>query len=164
VYALGSIPQVGRWPWVQANLRLAPGNSGGPLADSQGRVVGINTMVFGGLGLAIPSKAVKAFLSNGVSTVTLGVVLRPVVWDRPKRRFGLMILEVQSGTPAERASLLPGDIITGVDGKSVKRIDDLAAALDGTGNRLLRLQFLRAASTVQREVAVDLGPSREKAA
>jgi serine protease Do len=48
--------------WVVADVRLAPGNSGGPLADGAGRVVGINSMVAGGLALAVPSDAVVAFL------------------------------------------------------------------------------------------------------
>ena len=46
---------------IQADLRLAPGNSGGPLADVRGRVVGINTMIGGGLALAVPSRVVSAF-------------------------------------------------------------------------------------------------------
>ena len=48
--------------WVIADVRLAPGNSGGPLADACGRVVGINSMVAGGLALAVPSNAVRQFL------------------------------------------------------------------------------------------------------
>lgn len=48
--------------WVQADLRLAPGNSGGPLADSEGRVVGINTMIVGGLALAVPILEVEALV------------------------------------------------------------------------------------------------------
>ena len=48
-------PAVRRRVWVQADLHLAPGNSGGPLADSEGRVVGINTMIVAGLALAVPS-------------------------------------------------------------------------------------------------------------
>jgi serine protease Do len=47
---------------VQADLRLAPGNSGGPLADSEGRVVGINTMIAGGLALAVPVTEVEALV------------------------------------------------------------------------------------------------------
>ena len=55
-------PQVRRRTWMQADLRLAPGNSGGPLADSEGRVVGINTMIAGGLALAVPVTEVEALV------------------------------------------------------------------------------------------------------
>ena len=51
-------------PWIQADIRLAPGNSGGMLADAEGRVIGINTMIFRGLGLAVPSNEVCAFLNR----------------------------------------------------------------------------------------------------
>lgn len=50
--------------WIQADLRLAPGNSGGPMADASGHVVGINGMVAGGLALAVPSRAVAAFVER----------------------------------------------------------------------------------------------------
>jgi len=57
----------GRGPrLIQANVRLAPGNSGGPLADARGRVVGINTMVGGRLGLAVPARTVEALVSRAV--------------------------------------------------------------------------------------------------
>jgi serine protease Do len=48
--------------WIQADVRLAPGNSGGMLADAEGRVIGVNTMIFRGLGLAIPSNHAAAFV------------------------------------------------------------------------------------------------------
>jgi serine protease Do len=48
--------------WIQAHLRLAPGNSGGPMADAAGRVVGINAMIAGGLALAVPSRLVQTFV------------------------------------------------------------------------------------------------------
>ena len=56
--------------WIQADLRLAPGNSGGPLADTTGRVVGINTMIAGGLALAIPINDVRRFVAASAVAVT----------------------------------------------------------------------------------------------
>ena len=54
----------GRPRWIRADIRLAPGNSGGPLADARGRVVGVNTMIAGGLGIAVPVTTVARFLSE----------------------------------------------------------------------------------------------------
>ena len=77
IHAVGPLHGLGSRSWVQADVRLAPGNSGGPLADARGRVIGINTMVAGGLALAIPSNTVRSFLSNAPSDAWLGVTVRP---------------------------------------------------------------------------------------
>jgi len=66
VHALGAIAPGGR-RWIQADLRLAPGNSGGPLADTGGHVVGLNTMIAGGLALAIPINDVRGFVSRALA-------------------------------------------------------------------------------------------------
>ena len=66
VHALGPLGPGGR-RWIQADLRLAPGNSGGPLADTGGHVVGLNTMIAGGLALAIPINDVRAFVSGALA-------------------------------------------------------------------------------------------------
>jgi serine protease Do len=50
--------------WLQADIRLAPGNSGGPLADAEGRVVGLNAMIVGGLGFAVPTHVIERFLEE----------------------------------------------------------------------------------------------------
>jgi serine protease Do len=61
VHALGPLVPGGA-PWIQADVRLAPGNSGGPLADGAGAVVGLNAMIAGGLALAVPVARVRAFV------------------------------------------------------------------------------------------------------
>jgi serine protease Do len=64
VHTLGTLRGLGENRWVQADVRLAPGNSGGPLADAQGRLMGINTMIARGLSLAIPSNVAAEFLAR----------------------------------------------------------------------------------------------------
>ncbi len=74
--------------WIHADVQLAPGNSGGPLANSLGQVVGINTAIVNGLGAAVPSRVALDFLQHGARP-SLGVVMRPVP-------LGLLLLEVNS--------------------------------------------------------------------
>jgi serine protease Do len=62
VHAVAPLRPGGR-RWIHADVRLAPGNSGGPLADTAGRVVGINTMIAAGLALAIPVDEVRRFVA-----------------------------------------------------------------------------------------------------
>jgi serine protease Do len=66
LHATGPLPRIGKQCWLQADLELAPGNSGGPLADANGRVIGINSMIAMGLGLAIPSHEVERFLRRAM--------------------------------------------------------------------------------------------------
>ena len=156
VHGFGPLRGLGRRNWVQAAIRLAPGNSGGPLADARGRVVGINTMVItGGLALAVPSNTVAEFLRRGASGVSLGVVVRPVEVDAG-RAVGLLVLEVSDHGPAAAASLLVGDLLTGANGRSFHSVDDLSDALESSNSGVLSLQFQRGDRRVQREVAVRL--------
>ena len=160
VHAIGPIRRLGSQSWIQANVRLAPGNSGGPLADARGWIIGINTMVAGHLALAIPSNTVKGFLSAGPLDSWLGVTLHPVEVPRVAgqiRTFGLVVLEVEAGSPAANASLLPGDILLGTEEKPFASIDDLSRALRGSGPRLERLEFLRGDYSRVRRVSVQLG-------
>jgi serine protease Do len=159
IHAVGPIRGLGSQSWVQADVRLAPGNSGGPLADAHGRIIGINTMVAGRLALAIPSNAVASFLSASPSDGWLGVTLHPVQVPRSGGggTFGLLLLDVQPGSPAARASLLPGDILLGTEKNPFASIEDLSAALQGSGPRLLPLEFLRGNYTHVRRVTIQLG-------
>jgi serine protease Do len=160
VHAIGPLRGLGPQSWIQASLRLAPGNSGGPLADARGRIIGINTMVAGRLALAIPSNAVQDFLSADPSDSWLGVNVHPVEVPRvvgQGRAFGLLVLEVVPGSPAANASLLPGDILLGTEGKPFRALDDLSQALSGNGPHLQRLEFLRGDNLRVRRVSVQLG-------
>ena len=95
--------------FVRADLRLAPGNSGGALADARGRVVGINSMIAGGLALAIPSDDVRRFMGETVPVQRLGVQLAAV--PARGRRRAYAVLAVEPGSAAERSGLIPGDIV-----------------------------------------------------
>jgi serine protease Do len=111
---------------IQTDAALNPGNSGGALADSTGRVVGINTAVAGaGLGLAVPVNAttwriVETLLRDGrVRRAYLGVVGTPApvpahVAERHARHSGVRLAEVVPGSPAALAGLRPGDLVLDV--------------------------------------------------
>ena len=163
IHAVGPIRALSSQSWVQSHVRLAPGNSGGPLADARGGVIGINTMVAGRLALAIPSNVVRDFLSSDPSDAWLGVTVHPVRIPQPnaagRRRstFGLVVIEVELRSPAACASLLPGDTLLGTEQKAFTSLDDLQQALQGSGPRLLRLEFLRGNYSRVRRVTVQLG-------
>ncbi len=113
---------------IQTDAALNPGNSGGALADSRGRVVGINTAVAGvGLGLAVPINAtsrriIYALMHDGrVRRGYLGLVTSPAPlppeWStRTGQRSALRVVEVVTGSPAATSGLRPGDLILAVSG------------------------------------------------
>lgn len=137
---LGVVRAVGR-QWVAARIQLAPGNSGGPLADWQGRVIGINTAVAGGTGYAASLASMRAFL-RGTRIAALGVSARRV---RPAHGAGarLLLLEVEPDGPAAQASLCAGDVLLG----------EPPVHLSG---RAVRLPFLRGAGP-PRAATVQVG-------
>jgi serine protease Do len=164
IHAVGPLPGLGPRKWIQAGVRLAPGNSGGPLADASGNVVGVNTMVVGRLGLAVPSNEVARLL-GAKQGYPLGVTLRPVpVATQGREQLGLMILELAPDGAASRASLLPGDILVGAEGRFFAALEDLEDALEANSGRVLRLQFLRADPNKLRTVAIRLCVSDSVAA
>ena len=122
---------------IQTDAALNPGNSGGALVDSRGRVVGINTAVAGvGLGLAVPINAatrqiVGALMRDGrVRRAYIGIAggprpLPPHARVRVGRTSGLEVVEVADGSPAQRAGLRPEDLIVELGGEVVERADDV---------------------------------------
>ena len=130
----GEIPAPGRRAvdCIRSDVRLAPGNSGGPLIDAAGDVIGINSMILGGdLAVAIPSHAVQRWLAAGpLPRAFLGVELRPVeLRRRQARAAGLMVSGLRPDGPAERAGLLLGDVLVGIDGEALAEPETLAGAL-----------------------------------
>jgi S1-C subfamily serine protease len=122
---------------IQTDAALNPGNSGGALCDSRGRVVGINTAVAGiGLGLAVPvntvtREIVASLMRDGrVRRAYLGIAggprpLPPRVARELDVRDGIEIVEVVEGSPAAAAGLRPGDIVFGVGGDRVTGTRDI---------------------------------------
>lgn len=140
--------------WVQADIRLAPGNSGGSLADAQGRVIGINTVIAGGLALAIPSNTVERFLQRGAARPYLGVTLQPVAIGRRSRRvLGLLVLAVQAGSLAESAGLSTGDVLIGIAGQKFNSHFDFTQALQ-LNPGLLQLNLIRAGNYMTCEIQI----------
>jgi S1-C subfamily serine protease len=128
---------------IQTDAALNPGNSGGALADSRGRVVGINTAVAGiGLGLAVPINAatqaiIAALIRDGrVRRAFLGVVggtrpLRPALAERLGRRRGLEVVQLLDGSPAAAAGVRAGDLIVELDGRPIEGVGDLQRSMVG---------------------------------
>jgi S1-C subfamily serine protease len=116
------------------------------------------------LALAIPSNTVNAFLQAGASAAWLGASVYPT-WIPAvgKKLFGLVVLEVQEGSPAATASLLPGDILLGAEDQRFADIADLRGLLEGSGPRQVRLEFLRGDYNRVRKVTVLLGTARRPA-
>jgi S1-C subfamily serine protease len=122
---------------IQTDAALNPGNSGGALADSHGRLVGINTAVAGiGLGLAVPvntvtREIVASLMRDGrVRRAYLGIAggprpLPPRVARELGTRDGIEIVEVVEGSPAATAGLRPGDIVFSIDGEHVAGPKDI---------------------------------------
>lgn len=126
VHAVGPVDGLGRRPWVQGAIRLAPGNSGGPLADAAGKLVGINAMIVAdGMALAIPGSVALDFARNG-SGPRLGVAIQAV--DLSRNAMGLLIMGVDLGSAAEYASLLIGAVLIGANGPERRKIAPAWAA------------------------------------
>ena len=150
---------------IQTDAALNPGNSGGALADSQARLVGVNTAVAGmGLGLAVPMNAttqaiLSALMRNGrVRRAYLGIAggtrpLPPPVAEKLGRTAGVEVHEVVSGSPAAAGDLQAGDVIVSVDAVGVSKAGDLQRLMvEAQIGARVTLTVLRAESLVKLDV------------
>jgi S1-C subfamily serine protease len=115
---------------IQSDVALNPGNSGGPLVDTRGRVVGINTaMIFGaqGISFSVPSSTAQWVMGQ---LMTAGKVRRSYLGVVAQNRGKYVeVVRVDSGGPADRAGVLTGDFVLALDGKPMESIDDLGRML-----------------------------------
>ena len=156
-------PDPSRSPYIVADIRLAPGNSGGPLADASGRIVGVNSMIVGGLGVAISVDVVREMLAGTAPRPVLGVHLRPVRVRVPagtrEASLGWLVLEVDPHGAAARAGIGAGDVLLGHAGRPFSAKADLATLLRDAGpGAILRLDVGRGGRRITCEVVMGTAP------
>ncbi len=155
--------------WVQADIALAPGYSGGPLATLAGEVVGLNTLIAAGRGYAIPTALVQRFLGRQQDQPYLGITVQP---PRPTAEEGestaWLVTQVVPGGPAAQAGLVAGDRILGVHGvhgRLFRHPGDLGDWLDcWVPGQTLALQVSHGGQRVVCTLTVGRSPWQEQAA
>ena len=165
---------IGEGPYdnfIQTDASINPGNSGGPLIDSRGQAIGINTAIFTqtggsvGIGFAIPIDLAKTVVTQLASTGHvvrgyLGVSIQPVTADLAKgfgigEAAGALVSSVVTGSPAAKAGVKPGDVITEYNGRKVPRSEDLPRAVAETAiGREVPLTVLRDGKPVTLRVTI----------
>ena len=138
--------------FIQTDAAINPGNSGGPLLNAKGQVIGVNAAKIGGdtqgIGFAIPINIVKENLGQlSKPILKLGIQVRNIDEQTAKANNlvpGVYVIGVQEFSPAEKAGLQAGDLITKADGERIKSVDELNKVKDKhkAGDKL-KLQVYR---------------------
>jgi len=167
-----SLPQENFVPFIQTDVAINPGNSGGPLFNMKGEVVGINSQIYSrsggymGLSFAIPidvaMDVVKQLRATGkVTRGRIGVGIQEITRELAEsfgltKLTGALISDVEKGGPADKAGILPSDVILKFDGKMVNASNDLPRIVAGTrpGSKV-SVQLWRKGET--REVSLVVG-------
>jgi len=165
--------------FVQTDAAINPGNSGGPLVDARGEVIGINTFLvsssnsFSGMGFAIPTQIVRptveALIRNGkVSHGYMGIGISDVTPENAKffhvdNNEGAVVSQVESGSPAEKAGLKVGDVITALDGQKVSDASQLQIEVgQKQPGSSIKLEVLRDGKSTSIPVTLEEMGSRDK--
>jgi len=146
--------------YIQSDVSVEPGFSGGPLVDASGRVIGLNSAgLLRGSALTLSNatieRVVSALLSHGqIQRGYLGVSstaarLPQALAESVGQRAGLVVTGLAPNGPAEGAGLLLGDVLLALDGERLESIADLQAALEERANRALALRLLRAGAALE---------------
>jgi len=157
--------------YIKSDVRLAPGNSGGPLLNAQGHVIGINAMIMGGdLSVAIPSNVVSTWVAQlPLARITLGVQIQPAELPTKiqqelsnEQTLGLLVVGIVEGGLAELAGLLVGDVLIDIENKPLGDAATLRAVLvQNSSQETVRLRVLRGG--VVQEVHVALRTQEQAA-
>jgi serine protease Do len=169
-------------PFIQTDVAINPGNSGGPLINMRGEVVGINSQIYSrsggfmGISFAIPmdeamrvSEQLRA--SGRVSRGRIGVQIAPVTKEVAEsiglgKAQGVLVRGVEEGSPAEKAGIEAGDIITRFDGKPIEKPADLPRAVGNTkpGSQVSLTVFRRGATQDLTVTVAEIEPEKVAAA
>jgi serine protease Do len=161
--------------FIQTDASINPGNSGGPLINMKGEVVGVNTAIIAsgqGIGFAIPINMVKEIApqlqeKGHVTRGWLGVSIQEVTPELAKsfglkEKKGALVAQVVPGSPAEKAGIEQGDLITGFDGKEIAESKDLPRIVASTPvGKTVTIKLSRNGKVIDRQVKV--GEMEEKA-
>jgi len=152
---------------IQTDAAINHGNSGGPLFNARGKVIGVNAQIESdsggndGVGFAIPSNTVRSIASQLISGgkaehAFLGIVLE----DASSSGAGAEVAQVRSGTPADDAGLRAGDVITAIAGKKISSASELRAAINAhrPGDRV-SITYTRGGDSHEVEVKLTDRPS-----
>ncbi len=160
---------------IQTDAAINPGNSGGPLVNSRGEVIGINAFIFSssggyqGMGFAIPINIARLIINElieygRVRDVWLGVKVQDIT-PALAQRLGLRDVRgavasyVEPGSPADRAGVLPGDIVVAVDGKLVYEVREARRAIFGARiGDVITLTVLRGTARMDFDVKLEEVP------
>jgi serine protease Do len=165
--------------FIQTDAAINPGNSGGPLVDARGEVVGINTFLvsssgtFSGMGFAIPTQIVKptvdTLIRDGkVTHGYMGIGISDVTPENAKffdvnDASGAVVTQVEPDSPAGKAGLKVGDVITELDGKKVSDAGELQVEVgQKRPGTTIKLEVMRDGKTVNLPITLEAMGSRDK--